>query len=238
MQDSTPVCRPFPGKPVVAAFDGGRLSSDSRVLLLGEIDRRLGISERLAGCLRDDRAPERVMHSYAEMIRLRAWVIRMVTTATRCVPVRPSRWPSAGCRRRGPVFACDRLAAGEQAGAGFSAAHEGGDDRPVLRQLRPGAASGGAGAFRQRAAVHRRHGGQGPRRAATVAVPCQARQPLRPSRSHGPPIALRSRPKDTGARLCRGCEANGVGYILGPGINPVPKATVRDLTEDAALAGI
>ena len=63
------------GKPVVAAFDGGRLSSDSGVLLLGEIDRRLGISERLAGCLRDDRAPERVTHSYAEMIRFRALLI-------------------------------------------------------------------------------------------------------------------------------------------------------------------
>jgi hypothetical protein len=63
------------GKPVVAAFDGGRLSSDSGVLLLGEIDRRLGISERLAGCLRDDRAPERIQHSYAEMIRFRTLLI-------------------------------------------------------------------------------------------------------------------------------------------------------------------
>jgi hypothetical protein len=63
------------GKPVVAAFDGGRLSSASGVLLLGEIDRRLGISERLAGCLRDDRAPERIQHSYAEMIRFRALLI-------------------------------------------------------------------------------------------------------------------------------------------------------------------
>ena len=32
------------------------------------------------------------------------------------------------------------------------------------------------------------------------------------------------------------CEANGVGYILGLGINTILKATVRDLTEDAALA--
>jgi hypothetical protein len=32
------------------------------------------------------------------------------------------------------------------------------------------------------------------------------------------------------------CEANGVDYILGLGINAVLKATVRDLTEDAALA--
>ena len=32
------------------------------------------------------------------------------------------------------------------------------------------------------------------------------------------------------------CEASGVGYILGLGINAVLKATVRDLTKDAALA--
>lgn len=67
----SPVC----GKPVVAKFDAGRLSSDGGVLLLGEIDRRLGISERLAGCLPDKRDAERVVHSYAEMIRFRALLI-------------------------------------------------------------------------------------------------------------------------------------------------------------------
>jgi hypothetical protein len=66
-----PVC----GKPVHVAFDGGQLTSDAGVLVLAEIDRRLGISERLAGCLEDRRDPQRVEHSFAEMIRFRALAI-------------------------------------------------------------------------------------------------------------------------------------------------------------------
>ena len=41
------------GKPVRAAFDGGRLTSDAGVLVLAEVDRRLKIAERLALCLAD-----------------------------------------------------------------------------------------------------------------------------------------------------------------------------------------
>jgi hypothetical protein len=63
------------GKPVHIAFDGGQLTSDAGVLVLAEIDRRLRISERLAGCLEDRRDPERVRHSFAEMIRFRALLI-------------------------------------------------------------------------------------------------------------------------------------------------------------------
>jgi hypothetical protein len=63
------------GKPVHIAFDGGQLTSDAGVLVLAEIDRRLRISERLAGCLEDRRDPERVRHSFAEMIRFRALMI-------------------------------------------------------------------------------------------------------------------------------------------------------------------
>ena len=63
------------GKPVHVAFDGGRLTSDAGVLVLAEVDRRLGVSERLAGCITDPRAPERVRHTIAEMIRLRALMI-------------------------------------------------------------------------------------------------------------------------------------------------------------------
>ena len=54
---------PIAGKPVRAAFDGGRLTSDAGVLVLAEIERRLGIAERLARCLADPRAPERVHHT-------------------------------------------------------------------------------------------------------------------------------------------------------------------------------
>jgi hypothetical protein len=67
----SPVC----GKPVQVSFDGGQLTSDAGILVLAEIDRRLGISERLAGCIEDQRDPERVRHSFAEMIRYRALLI-------------------------------------------------------------------------------------------------------------------------------------------------------------------
>jgi hypothetical protein len=67
----SPVC----GKPVVARFDGGRLSSDGGILLLAEVERRLGIAERLAQCVEDPRAADRIVHGLAEMIRFRALAI-------------------------------------------------------------------------------------------------------------------------------------------------------------------
>ena len=67
----SPVC----GKPVVARFDGGRLTSDGGLLLLAEVERRLGIADRLARCIEDRRAPERIIHGLAEMIRFRTLAI-------------------------------------------------------------------------------------------------------------------------------------------------------------------
>ena len=40
------------------------------VLLLAEIDRRLGICERLARCIEDLRAPKRIHHTLAAMVDL------------------------------------------------------------------------------------------------------------------------------------------------------------------------
>jgi Transposase DDE domain group 1 len=62
-------------KVVRVAFDGGRLTSDAGVLLLADIERRLRIAERLARCLADPRAPERLHHSFVEMIRFRVLLI-------------------------------------------------------------------------------------------------------------------------------------------------------------------
>jgi hypothetical protein len=70
-----PGLSPVSGKPVHLAFDGGRLTSDAGVLVLAEIERRLGIAERLAGCITDQRAPERVRHGLAEMIRYRMLLV-------------------------------------------------------------------------------------------------------------------------------------------------------------------
>ena len=63
------------GKPVHIAFDGGQMTSDAGVLLLAEIDRRLGIAEKLAACIEDPRDPAAVRHTIAEMIRFRALLI-------------------------------------------------------------------------------------------------------------------------------------------------------------------
>jgi hypothetical protein len=78
MVDSTPLLpglSPVHGKVIVARFDGGRLSSEGGLLALREIERRLGVADRLAGCLTDPRAPEKVVHRLAEIIRFRMLMI-------------------------------------------------------------------------------------------------------------------------------------------------------------------
>src|SRR3954447_6030441 len=70
-----PGSSPIAGKTVRVAFDGGRLTSDAGVLALAEVERRLGIAERLARCLTDPRSPERVRHTLADMIRFRVLLI-------------------------------------------------------------------------------------------------------------------------------------------------------------------
>jgi Transposase DDE domain group 1 len=70
-----PGLSPVAGKPVQITFDAGRLTSDGGILLLAEVERSLRIAERLAHCIEDARAPERVQHGLAEMIRFRALLI-------------------------------------------------------------------------------------------------------------------------------------------------------------------
>lgn len=66
---------PVSGKKVVAKFDGGLLSSDGGVLLLREAEQRLGVAERLAGCIRDPRNPDLVTHTIADILRFRLLMI-------------------------------------------------------------------------------------------------------------------------------------------------------------------
>jgi hypothetical protein len=56
---------------VVAAFDGGAITSDAGALLLGQADRAIRLSERFAGCFIDQRMPELVEHSVATMVMQR-----------------------------------------------------------------------------------------------------------------------------------------------------------------------
>jgi hypothetical protein len=60
---------------IIARFDGGQLSSEGGLLALREVERRLELADRLAACLDDPRAPERIVHPAAEIIRFRLLMI-------------------------------------------------------------------------------------------------------------------------------------------------------------------
>ena len=78
MADDSGLSFSFPavrGRKVTAAFDGGRLTSDGGVLLLGQAERRLGIADRLAACIADPRSQSRVVHRVADILRARMLAI-------------------------------------------------------------------------------------------------------------------------------------------------------------------
>ena len=100
-----PFLSPVDRRHVRVAFDGGLLSSDGGVLLLREVERKLGIAARLAGCLRDRRDPGRIDHTLADMLRFRLFAIAAGyedgddCDALRCDPIfklAAGRAPSSG----------------------------------------------------------------------------------------------------------------------------------------------
>ena len=62
-------------KKVTADFEGGSISSDGGLVLLRAAERRLGLAEALAGCIREWRDPERVVHTLPAMLRFRMFAI-------------------------------------------------------------------------------------------------------------------------------------------------------------------
>ena len=78
MADNSVLPFAFPavhGRKVMAAFDGGRLTSDGGVLLLAQAERRLGIAGRLAACIADPRDQSRVTHDLDDILRARILAI-------------------------------------------------------------------------------------------------------------------------------------------------------------------
>jgi hypothetical protein len=59
---------PVEGRQVVAAFDGGTITSDAGALLLGETDRAIRLTDRFASCFIDTRMAELVEHEVATMV--------------------------------------------------------------------------------------------------------------------------------------------------------------------------
>ena len=62
-------------KKVTAAFDGGRLTSDGGVMLLGAVEKSLGIAAKLARLIADPRDPRLITHSVADILRARMLAI-------------------------------------------------------------------------------------------------------------------------------------------------------------------
>jgi hypothetical protein len=58
-------------RAVVAAFDGGAVSSDAGALLLSKLDRGIGLIGRFAGCFDDRRDPDLIEHSVATLLAQR-----------------------------------------------------------------------------------------------------------------------------------------------------------------------
>lgn len=59
------------GRQVLAAFDGGEMTSDAGLLLLREASQRLHLFSRMAGCFRDQRAPAKVRHALGDLLAQR-----------------------------------------------------------------------------------------------------------------------------------------------------------------------
>jgi len=62
-------------KKISAAFDGGRITSDAGVMLLGQAERRLGVASMLAAVVADPRNPLLITHSLDSIFRARILAI-------------------------------------------------------------------------------------------------------------------------------------------------------------------
>jgi len=60
-------------RPLIARFDRPAASSDGGAILLKAADRRLGLMDALAGCLRDTREPAKVRHGLDELLAQRVY---------------------------------------------------------------------------------------------------------------------------------------------------------------------
>ena len=65
------------GRRVVAAFDGGMVTSDAGALLLGAADKAIRLVRRFAGCFQDGRTQEQIEHAIATMVGQRVFGIAL-----------------------------------------------------------------------------------------------------------------------------------------------------------------
>ena len=63
------------GRSVEADFSGGAITSDAGLLLVKQVDRQLGITEKFAQCFEDWRVARRVEHSVDQMVAQRIYAL-------------------------------------------------------------------------------------------------------------------------------------------------------------------
>jgi Transposase DDE domain group 1 len=63
----------FRGRKIQADFGGGQVSSDGGLLLVRQVDRRLGLTQRLGKLLPDPRDPDRITHSLETLLQQRLY---------------------------------------------------------------------------------------------------------------------------------------------------------------------
>lgn len=64
---------PVEGHAVVAAFDGGMITSDAGALLLGAADRAIGLVDRFTTCFADHRCPALIEHEVSTLVGQRVF---------------------------------------------------------------------------------------------------------------------------------------------------------------------
>lgn len=73
----SPIELQFQGRRILVSGDGQRVSSDGGVLLLRQMDDRLGLTRRMAALIGDGRDSSRVRHSRLEQLRQRVYQIAL-----------------------------------------------------------------------------------------------------------------------------------------------------------------
>jgi DDE family transposase len=64
---------PVESRKVVAAFDGGTMTSDAGAMLLGATDKQIRLVERFAGCFSDHRVADLIEHSVRSLVGQRVF---------------------------------------------------------------------------------------------------------------------------------------------------------------------
>ncbi|MBM3338157.1 MAG: hypothetical protein FJY60_10830 [Betaproteobacteria bacterium] len=106
MPAATHATPPLPGlspvarKPIIARLDGSAISSDVGLLALREMEECLGIARRFANCIDHPRAPARIQHSLADVLRFHLLLIAAANeVGTRVVALKTA----SCCTRQAPI---------------------------------------------------------------------------------------------------------------------------------------